>query len=61
MRQAMIDAMAYWVREVDVDGFRCDVAGLVPLDFWEEARRQLDAIKPIWMIAEDEIAGLAIE
>ena len=49
---AMIDAMAYWVREADIDGFRCDVAGLVPTAFWERARRELDAIKPMFMLAE---------
>lgn len=49
---AMIDAMAFWVREADIDGFRCDVAGLVPTPFWNAARRQLDAIKPMFMLAE---------
>jgi glycosidase len=54
MRKAMIEAMRFWLREVDIDGFRCDVAGLVPLDFWETARPELDKEKEIWMIAEDE-------
>ncbi len=53
MRQAMIAAMLFWVREMDLDGFRCDVAGEVPVDFWEEARRQLETVKPVWMLAED--------
>ena len=44
LRQYMTDAMAYWVRTADIDGFRCDVAGYVPLDFWENARAELDAI-----------------
>jgi glycosidase len=48
----MIDAMAYWVRECDIDGFRCDVAGMVPVGFWNQARRELDAIKPLFMLAE---------
>ncbi len=52
LRQYMTEAMAYWVREADIDGFRCDVAGYVPLDFWETARAELDAIKPVWMLAE---------
>lgn len=52
LRRAMIDAMAFWVREADLDGFRCDVAGLVPTDFWEQARTELDAIKPMFMLAE---------
>ncbi|MEZ4934748.1 MAG: glycoside hydrolase family 31 protein [Saprospiraceae bacterium] len=53
LRQAMTEAMLFWVKEVDIDGFRCDVAGEVPLDFWEDARAKLDAVKPIWMVAEN--------
>lgn len=52
LREYMTKAMVYWVREVGVDGFRCDVAGYVPLDFWENARAELDAIKPVFMLAE---------
>jgi glycosidase len=56
MRQYMTDALAYWVREADIDGYRCDVAGLVPTDFWDEARPALEAIKPVFMLAEwDEL------
>lgn len=52
-REAMIDAMAYWLSVVGVDGFRCDVAMQVPVDFWNEARRRLQAIKPdLFMLAE---------
>jgi len=54
MRQAMINAMIYWVKKADVDGFRCDVAGMVPVDFWDEARTALDKVKPVFMLAEDE-------
>ncbi len=54
MRQAMINAMVYWVKNADIDGFRCDVAGMVPVDFWNEARTALDKIKPVFMLAEDE-------
>ena len=43
----------YFSEEVDVDGFRCDHAHGVPLDFWQEARTTLDAVKPIYMVAED--------
>ena len=42
------------MREFDVDGYRCDVAGFVPLDFWENVRRELDEIKPVFMLAEWE-------
>lgn len=58
MRAYMAGAMAYWVREVGVDGFRCDVAGMVPLDFWEDVRAELDAIKPVFMLAEWETRDL---
>jgi glycosidase len=42
----MIDMLAYWLREFDLDGFRCDVASEVPTGFWEEARTELEKIKP---------------
>ena len=54
MRRAMIDAMDFWLKEANIDGFRCDVAWGVPQDFWEEARASFDSIKPIYMLAEDE-------
>lgn len=48
----MINAMKFWVEECDIDGFRCDVAGMVPIDFWIEARKELDNIKSVFMLAE---------
>lgn len=57
-RAYMIEAMKFWLREYNLDGFRCDVAGFVPLDFWEEARPALDAVKPIFMLAEWESRDL---
>lgn len=53
MRSEMVASMKFWVEEVDVDGFRCDVAGSVPLDFWEDASKELNDIKPLFMLAED--------
>jgi cyclomaltodextrinase / maltogenic alpha-amylase / neopullulanase len=50
----MIDAMKFWVREYDIDGYRCDVAMMVPTDFWNAARASLDSIKPVFMLAEAE-------
>lgn len=50
----MTNALAYWVREVDIDGYRCDVAGFISTDFWNQARIVLDAIKPVFMLAEWE-------
>ena len=54
MRQAMIEAMDFWVKETNIDGYRCDVAWGVPQDFWEAATASLDSIKPVYMLAEDE-------
>jgi len=56
MRKAMIDAMKYWINEADIDGFRCDLAAWVPADFWEQARPELEKIKPLFFIGEfDEL------
>jgi cyclomaltodextrinase len=53
LREYMTEMLKYWIREFDLDGFRCDVAGEVPTDFWENARAQLEQIKPdIMMLAE---------
>ena len=52
--EAMIDAMKFWVAEANIDGYRCDVAGMVPVAFWGKARTELDEIKPVFMLAEDE-------
>ena len=58
LREYMTDAMKYWVRETDIDGYRCDVAGFVPVDFWNHVRKELDAIKPVFMLAEWESRDL---
>jgi len=54
LRNEMIACMEYWVRDFDIDGYRCDVAGWVPMDFWNAARASLDQIKPVFMLAEAE-------
>ena len=53
--RGQIDAMRYWVENFDVDGFRCDMAMLVPIEFWQEASEELHRIKSdIFMLAEAE-------
>lgn len=55
LRNYMIDAMKYWITEANVDGFRCDAAGMVPMDFWESAITELKEVKPeILMLAEGD-------
>ncbi|GAB3493780.1 alpha-amylase family glycosyl hydrolase [Spirosoma knui] len=54
MRKGMIEAMQYWLKECDIDGFRCDVAGFVPNDFWAQLRPELDKIKTVFMLSEWE-------
>jgi glycosidase len=58
LRDAMIDALKFWVEEADIDGYRCDVAGEVPTDFWNRAKQELDAVKPVFMLAEAEQTDL---
>ncbi len=58
LRKYMTDALKYWVREFDIDGYRCDVAGFIPTDFWENVREELDEIKPVFMLAEWESRDL---
>ena len=54
MQMGMIEAMKYWVTECNIDGFRCDMAHLVPLDFWKQARLECDKLKPLFWLAECE-------
>ena len=54
LRRYMTEVIAWWVRDVGVDGFRADVAGMAPLDFWQTVRAELDKIKPTFMLAEWE-------
>lgn len=61
LREYMTKALKYWVTEADIDGYRCDVAGFVPTDFWNTARQELDALKPVFMLAEWESKDLHAE
>ena len=58
MRRAMTDAMHFWV-DRGVDGFRCDMAMLVPIDFWQTAFAELKEKRPdLYLLAEGESAKL---
>ena len=50
LRTYMINAMKFWIKVCNIDGFRCDVADMVPIDFWIEARKELDKVKPVFML-----------
>jgi len=54
LRDAMIGEMRFWVEEIGIDGFRCDVAYLVPTEFWNRARQELESVKEVYMLAEAE-------
>ncbi|GEN75088.1 alpha-amylase family glycosyl hydrolase [Chryseobacterium hagamense] len=57
-REYMTGALKYWISQTNIDGYRCDVAGFIPVDFWENARAELDEIKPVFMLAEWESRDL---
>lgn len=61
LRRYIIDNLKSWIREYDLDGFRCDVALFIPTDFWEQARAEVDTVKPntIWL-AEAEKPDLLV-
>lgn len=58
LRKYMTEALKYWVKETNIDGCRADVAGFIPTGFWENARQELDLIKPVFMLAEWESRDL---
>ena len=61
MRKYMAETLEYWIREYDIDGYRCDVAGMVPYDFWKKTIPRLKALKPdIYLLAEWEDPELLI-
>ena len=55
MREAMRQAMLYWVKECRIDGFRIDQAYAVPQDFYEKTFAALDEVKPVFLLAETDI------
>jgi len=58
MRDSMIDAMKFWIKNADIDGFRCDVAEPVPADFWRTCIGELKKMKDVFMLAEGNTGWL---
>ena len=58
IRKYMTEVLKFWVREAGIDGYRCDTAGFLPTDFWDNVRQELDRIKPVFMLAEWESRDL---
>lgn len=58
LQDYMVQAMKFWVQETGVDGFRCDVAGMVPEEFWNRVRKELERVKPVFLLAEAEYPSL---
>ncbi len=54
LRSWMTEALKFWIKEYDIDGYRCDVAGMIPVSFWDSAVLRLRQIKPVFMLAEWE-------
>lgn len=61
IRKYMTEALVYWVKDFNIDGYRCDTAGFLPTDFWDNAREEMDAVKPVFMLAEWESRDLHIK
>lgn len=62
LRAYMRDMLVHWIKDFDLDGFRCDVAFGVPIDFWEDAREALTKVKPdIVMLAEADSPQLLVK
>ena len=55
MRKYMIETLQWWLKETDLDGFRCDVAHMIPTDFWDQLRPELEKVKPVFLLAEADI------
>ncbi len=62
LRDYMINMLKFWLTEYGVDGFRCDVAHMVPVDFWNQARAELEKAKPdVLMLAEASTPALLVK
>ena len=50
LQDELLNVLTYWVKQ-GIDGFRCDVAPLIPLEFWARARKELSILNPnlLWV------------
>ena len=55
---SMIECMKFWIKETNIDGYRCDVAGEVPNEFWSKCIPELRKMKNIFMLAEGDKPSL---
>jgi 1,4-alpha-glucan branching enzyme len=54
IREYMTNAFIWWIKNADIDGFRCDVANMLPVGFWNEAIPEVQKVKHVLMLAEAE-------
>ncbi len=55
LRHYMLEMIEWWIKDINIDGFRCDVSELIPLDFWDEVRERLNHIKPVMLLSEGSL------
>ncbi|MBN2410476.1 beta galactosidase jelly roll domain-containing protein [candidate division KSB1 bacterium] len=58
LRRYMTDMMIHWIKDIGIDGYRCDVAERVSGEFWKDAISELQTVKPTFMLAEGEAPAL---
>ncbi len=61
LREYMIETLIFWLENANIDGFRFDVAHMVPVDFWNDVRDTLQQIKEVFLLAESDQPVLHIE
>ncbi len=61
LQDSMIACLQYWIKETDIDGYRCDVAGEVPDEFWKKCIPELKKMKNIFMLAEGDKPSLSTD
>lgn len=58
LQDYMIASMKFWLQETDIDGFQYPVVRTAPVAFWNRVRNELNLIKPVFMLTEDENPSL---